>query len=62
MSINCYFKFPVYFFIVIIRRSIVNLSQIRTIENRRLIGPKIAVLPDEIMEKVDIALKNSLAL
>lgn len=42
--------------------SIVNLSQIRTIDNRRLIGPKIAVLSDEIVEKVDAALKNSLAL
>ena len=44
------------------KHSIVNLSQIRTIDNRRLIGPKVAVLPDEIMEKVDMALKNSLAL
>ncbi|MBU3949568.1 MAG: type II toxin-antitoxin system PemK/MazF family toxin [Proteobacteria bacterium] len=44
------------------KHSIVNLSQIRTIDIRRLIGPKIAALPDEIMEKVDMALKNSLAL
>jgi len=44
------------------KRSIFNLSQIRTIDNRRLIGPKIAILPDEIMEKVDIALENSMAL
>ena len=44
------------------KQSIVNLSQIRTIDKRRLKGPKIAILPEEIMEKVDIALKNSLAL
>jgi mRNA interferase MazF len=44
------------------KNSIVNLSQIRTIDNRRLMGPKIATLSDEIMGKVDIALKNSLAL
>jgi mRNA interferase MazF len=42
--------------------SIVNLSQIRTIDNRRLTGPKIAILSDEIMGKVDIALNNSMAL
>ena len=42
--------------------SIVNLSQIRTIDNRRLTGPKVATLSDELMEKVDQALKNSLAL
>lgn len=44
------------------KNSIGNLSQIRTIDNRRLIGPKIATLSDEIMGKVDLALKNSLAL
>ncbi|MBP8699151.1 MAG: mRNA interferase EndoA [Deltaproteobacteria bacterium ADurb.Bin026] len=42
--------------------SIVNLSQIRTIDNRRLIGSKIVTLSDDIMKKVDKALKNSLAL
>lgn len=42
--------------------SIVNLSQIRTIDNRRLLLPKIAVLSQEIMANVDMALKNSLAL
>jgi mRNA interferase MazF len=42
--------------------SIVNLSQIRTIDKRRLTGPKLASLPDELIEKVDAALKNSLAL
>jgi len=42
--------------------SIVNLSQIRTIDNRRFKGPKITSLADDIMEKVDIALRNSLAL
>lgn len=44
------------------KSSIVNLSQIRTIDNKRLIGPKVAVLPDELMDKVDMALKNSLSL
>ena len=44
------------------KHSIVNLSQIRTIDKRRLTGSKLAVLSDEIMEKVDTALKNSLAL
>ena len=33
--------------------SIVNLSQIRTIDNRRLIGSKIVTLSDDIMKKVD---------
>lgn len=44
------------------KRSIINLSQIRTIDIKRLKVPIIAALSDEIMEKVDIALKNSLAL
>ncbi|MEW6186309.1 MAG: type II toxin-antitoxin system PemK/MazF family toxin [Thermodesulfobacteriota bacterium] len=42
--------------------SIINLSQIRTIDKRRLQSPKVAILSDEIMEKVNGALKNSLAL
>lgn len=42
--------------------SIVNLSQIRTIEKRRLIGPKLAALPREIMDRVDAALENSLSI
>ena len=42
--------------------SIVNLSQLRTIDKRRLVGPKLAQLPDDLMEKVDIAIKNSLAI
>jgi mRNA-degrading endonuclease toxin of MazEF toxin-antitoxin module len=42
--------------------SIVNLSQLRTIDKGRLIGPKLAELPDDLMEKVDTALKNSLAI
>lgn len=42
--------------------SIVNLSQIRTVDKRRLIIPKIAILSNDIMKKVDRALKNSLAL
>ena len=44
------------------KNSIVNLSQIRTLDKSRLIGAKLATLPDELMEKVDMALKNSLAL
>ncbi len=44
------------------KHSIVNLSQIRTIDNRRLIGPKVTVLPDELMEMINKALKNSLAI
>jgi mRNA interferase MazF len=44
------------------KNSIVNLSQIRTLDKRRLTGAKLATLPDELMEKVNIALKNSLAL
>ena len=42
--------------------SIVNLSQLRTIDKRRLIGPKLAELPDDLKEKVDKALKSSLAI
>ena len=42
--------------------SIVNLSQIRTIDKKRLNGPRITVLPNELMDKVDGALKNSLGL
>ncbi len=42
--------------------SIVNLSQIRTIDKRRLIGPKLGAVPDDIMEKVNTAIRNSLAL
>jgi len=42
--------------------SIVNLSQIRTIDKKRLISPRIAKLPKEVMEQVDQAIKNSLAI
>jgi mRNA interferase MazF len=42
--------------------SIINLSQIRTIDKRRLIGPKLGAVPDELMEKVDAAIRNSLAI
>lgn len=42
--------------------SVVNLSQIRTIDKNRLITPKSGTLPDDSMEKIDSALKNSLAL
>ena len=42
--------------------SIVNLAQIRTIDKKRLRGSLIATLSDEQMEKVNQAIKNSLAL
>ena len=44
------------------KASIVNLSQIRTIDKKRLIPPKLATLSKVSMRKVDEALKNSLAL
>jgi len=44
------------------KESIVNLAQIRTIDKNRLMMPKITVLPDRTMQKIDDALKNSLAL
>jgi mRNA-degrading endonuclease toxin of MazEF toxin-antitoxin module len=42
--------------------SIVNLSQIRNIDKKRLIPSKIASLSNELIGEVDEALKNSLAL
>jgi len=42
--------------------SVVNLSQIRTIDKNRLVAPKLGKLPNDSMNEVDIALKNSLAL
>ena len=42
--------------------SVVNLSQIRTIDKKRLITPKLATFSNDSMKKVDDALKNSLAL
>lgn len=42
--------------------SVVNLSQIRTIDKKRLRDPKLGTLPNDSMKKVDNALKNSLAL
>jgi len=42
--------------------SIVNLSQIRTIDKRRLSGSKLATIPNEVMSNVDMALKHSLSL
>ncbi len=42
--------------------SIINLSQIRTIDKRRLVEPSIARLSDDLMAEVDRALKHSLAL
>jgi len=44
------------------KKSIVNLSQIRTLDKNRLTGSKLATLSDKLMSKVDTALKNSLAL
>ncbi len=42
--------------------SVVNLSQIRTIDKNRLITPKSGILSNDYMKKVDAALKNSLAI
>jgi mRNA interferase MazF len=44
------------------KASIVNLAQIRTIDKRRLVFPKIATMADHVMAQVDRALKNSLGL
>ena len=44
------------------KNSIVNLSQIRTIDKNRLIMPKLGTLQNMLMKKVDDALKNSLSL
>ena len=40
--------------------SIVNLSQIRTIDKKRLKAPKITELSDNVMKKVDEAIMSSL--
>jgi mRNA interferase MazF len=42
--------------------SIVNLSQIRTIDKKRLVAPRLTTLSGIIMEQVDAAIMNSLAL
>jgi mRNA interferase MazF len=42
--------------------SIVNLSQIRTIDKKRLITPKLSNLSKNIMNQIDEAIKKSLAL
>jgi mRNA interferase MazF len=42
--------------------SIVNLSQIRTIDANRLTMPRIAALSEEHMKQVDSALRHSLAI
>jgi mRNA-degrading endonuclease toxin of MazEF toxin-antitoxin module len=42
--------------------SIINLSQIRTIDKKRLITPKLATLSEDSIKKVDDALKKSMAL
>ncbi len=44
------------------KNSIVNLSQIRTIDKKRLATPKITTLSNAVMKQVDQATKNSLAL
>jgi mRNA interferase MazF len=41
--------------------SVINLSQIRTIDKNRLIAPKLGTLPNDSMKNADDALKNSLA-
>jgi mRNA interferase MazF len=40
--------------------SIVNLSQIRTIDKKRLIAPRITKLSDNVIKKVDEAIMSSL--
>jgi mRNA interferase MazF len=42
--------------------SIVNLSQIRTIDKKRLITPKLSSLSKNIMDQIDEAIKKSLSL
>ena len=42
--------------------SIVNLSQIRTIDKKRLITPKLSTLSKDIMNQIGEAIKKSLAL
>ena len=42
--------------------SIVNLSQIRTIDKKRLKAPKITKLSDKVIKKVDKAIMSSLGL
>jgi len=42
--------------------SIVNLSQIRTIDKKRLKDPKITKLSDKVIKKVDKAIMSSLGL
>ncbi len=45
-----------------LKDSIVNLSQIRTIDKKRLIAPRITKLSDGIVKKINEAIKNSLGL
>ncbi len=44
------------------KASIINLAQLRTIDKRRLIAPRVASLPEVVMCEVDQALKYSLSL
>ena len=44
------------------KESIVNLSQIRTIDKQRLKAPKITELSDNVMKKVDEAIMSSLGI
>jgi len=44
------------------KESIINLSQIRTIDKKRLREPKVATLTYDVMDAIDEALKKSLAL
>ena len=44
------------------KSSVVSLAQIRTIDKRRLILPKIAALPEAAMAQIDRALMYSLSL
>ena len=44
------------------KHSIVNLSQIRTIDKKRLVTPRLTTIQNNVMKQVDQAVKNSLAL
>ncbi|MEA3232250.1 MAG: type II toxin-antitoxin system PemK/MazF family toxin [Thermodesulfobacteriota bacterium] len=46
----------------LIKDSVVNLSQIRTIDKKRLTSPKIAKLSDKVVKQIDEAIMNSLGL
>jgi mRNA interferase MazF len=47
---------------VLPRESTIMCEQIMTIDKSRLDGPRIALLDDDMMEEVDVALRRSLGL